>query len=115
MGANLCCEGIRDSATGGVGDMDDTPVTVSAFSGEVVAECIVGPRGSGEIDPHFDEIANAGLTVFHHKAHNIRITQARTRTEGIVDVRIEGVFLVKDHGHAALGVSGVALHKGAFG
>ena len=110
-------QGIEDRGAGGVGGMDDAPVAVPAFAGQVVFEAaflVVVLLVAGEGHPLFDQPLDRFAAMLHGEAHRVLAAQAATGDQGVLDVGFHGVGIVQHGGHAALGPVSRALRQFAL-
>lgn len=93
-------------AAGGIGRVDDTPVAVSAFAGEVKGGIAILLLEFAETDTMFEQCLDGCRAVFDHVAHDFGMAQARAGVERVFDMGFEGVLVVEHRGYPALGVEG---------
>ena len=109
--ARLVQQGIEDRGAGGVGGMNDAPVTVPALAGEVEAEAIVlvGRFLAGKGHALGDQPFDGGTTVLDGEAHRVRPAQPGAGDQRVLHMGIHCVGVIQHGGHAALGVGGRAI------
>jgi len=85
--------------------MDNSPVAVPAFAGEVELKarlfgvCVfITGEGYTLVDQPLDGFA----AVLDGEPHCVFMTQAASSVEGVFDVRLHGVGVIEDGGHSAL-------------
>ena len=83
---------------GGVGDMEDAALAVTALAGQVVA-LPVAIEGDALVDQPLD----GSGAVLDDLAHRLPVAQAGTGFEGIPDMGIDTVLVAVDGGDTALG------------
>ncbi|MCY1286104.1 hypothetical protein D9M68_372120 [compost metagenome] len=113
----LLQQGVEDRRAGGVGRVDDAPVAVAAFAGQVVFEAAVLGRGllfPGEGHALVDQPLDGFAAVLDGEAHGVLAAQAGAGVEGVLDVRLDGVGIVQHGGDAALGPVGRAVGQVAL-
>ena len=80
-------------------------MAVAAFTGQVIFQAAIRVLLAAEGHAALDEPADRLRSLAHHKFHRVAVAQAGAGIEGILDMRLEAVFLAVQHrGHAALGV-----------
>ncbi|MCY1402671.1 hypothetical protein D9M71_178250 [compost metagenome] len=105
-------QGVEDGGAGGVGGMDDAPVAMAAFTGQVEFEAavlasafIVAGEGHALVDQPLDGCA----AVFYREAHGVFAAQAGARDQGVFDVGVDRVGIVQHCSDTALGPVGRAI------
>ncbi len=97
--------------------MDDTPVTMAAFAGQVELEAtvvdavvLVTGKGHALLDKPLDGFA----AVLDGEAHGVFMAQAAAGIEGVLDMRLHGVGIVQHCRDTALGPEGRAVGQVAL-
>ncbi|MNG97642.1 hypothetical protein D3C79_567620 [compost metagenome] len=93
----------------GVGRMDDAPVAVAAFAGQVELKAAVVDTGvfvAGEGYALVDQPLDRFTAVLDGEAHGVFMAQAATGVEGVLDVGLHRVGVIQYCGDPALGPVG---------
>ena len=97
--------------------MDDAPMAVTAFAGQVELESAIFGAGlfiAGEGYTLVDQPLNRLFTVLDSKAHGVFVTQAAARIEGVIDMGFNGIGVIQDGSDATLGPESRAIGEVAF-
>jgi len=115
--AGLFEQCLENRRAGGVGRMDDAPVAVPAFSGEVElkalllgVDAVIAGEGYALIDQPLDGFA----AVLDGKAYRVFVAQPATGIEGVFDVGLHRVGVIQDSGDTALGPERRTIGQIAF-
>jgi hypothetical protein len=110
--AHLFCQRRLHGAAGGVGDMQDAALAMTAFAGQMKTG-----RGivAGEWHAAFDQPFHGGAAVLDDEAGGQRITQVDAGGVGVGDVGVDGVGRVDDRGNATLCPAGGGVGEGFLG
>ena len=98
-------QGPFDFAAGHVVGMENPPLAVSPFTGQVVAVA-----AGGELYPPVDQVADDLRPFLDHHPHHVFVADAGAGHQGVFDMGIEGVLLGEDRCDATLGIV-----RGGFG
>ena len=82
----------------GIGCMNDAPMTVAAFTGQVVVGVLI-PR---KIDTGIDQPVDAFPAMFDREPHGVLMAQAGAGIEGVGDVVFGGILIIQNCGDTAL-------------
>ena len=83
---------------GGVGDVEDAALAVTALPGQVVAMPV-----AVEGDAPADQPLDGGRTVLDDMAHGLRVAQTGTCLQGVPEMGVDAVLVAVDGSDAALG------------
>lgn len=97
LGANVDC---TSEHLFQFGLMNDAPVTVSAFTCEVIAERALFVAGEGYAAP--DQPFDRPPAVLDHETGGIRVTQAGAGDQGVAQMSLDRILAVKYCRHTAL-------------
>ena len=97
-------EGCFDRASGGVGSVDDTSMTVATFTGQMIGGLVIGIFGEG--DTLIDKPLNTFWAMLDDIADYCGVTQVGSGIEGIGYMVIERIILVEYGGDPSLGIIG---------
>src|SRR5262249_17163881 len=103
----------HDLPAGGVGGVQDAPVTVAALAAEVVFR-ILAAVAAREVGAQSDQLADALRAFPHHLLDEVAVAESGAGDQRVLDVRLEGVFGAPHRGDAALCVVGRALRQAAL-
>jgi hypothetical protein len=103
-------ERLADRITGRVGDMDDAPVTVPAFAGQMQRAILAGERHA-ETDQMLDRPGRGLDDMLDHAD----VVQPRAGDHRVVDVGFEAVALLEHGSDPALRARRSAVSQRAFG
>jgi hypothetical protein len=98
--------------------VDDAVAGVPALPAQIERRADLRPPGLPSVlkpTPMVHQFPNSLGAAGDHLVDHVRIAQAVTGIQGILDVQVEGVLLAKDGCDAALGEVGVAVHRLLFG
>src|SRR5450830_1617513 len=115
--AGLFEQGLEDRGPGGVGGVDDAPMAVPAFAGQVELEAaVISARViiTGKRHTLVDQPLNGFAAMFDGKAHRVFVAQAAAGVEGVIDVGLHRVGVVQYGGNTALGPERRAIGQVAF-
>ncbi|MNT48873.1 hypothetical protein D3C72_1856800 [compost metagenome] len=94
--------------------MDDAPMAMAAFAGQVKLKTaiidtgiFIAGKGHALVDQPLDGLA----AMLNSKAHGVFMAQAAAGVEGVLDVRLHGVSVIKHGGDSALGPISGAVGK----
>ena len=112
-------EGAFDLFTGDIAGMDHAAFLVSAFSPEVefiLVRLILVAEFSAcrEMCSDFREPPDAFRTRLHDAPDAFRVAEMVARVDGVGNMFVEGVLLIRDAGDAPLREPAVAVFHGAF-
>jgi len=94
--------------------VDDPVAGMAAFTAEVETiggRIAVAAEGNTTIDQGF----NAPGSLFDDKVYDVGMAETGTRSQGVPDVKIEGIIAIEYGGNTTLGLIGIALHGFFFG
>ena len=86
--------------------MDDAPVAVSAFTGEVKLKALllgVDAVIAGEGDALVNQPLDGFTAVLDGKAYRVLVAQPATCIEGVIDMGLHRVGVIQNSGDATLG------------
>ena len=107
VGPLLCLfeQGFENGRASGIGGVDDAPMTVPAFTGEVKLKTgmlRVGRFIAGEGHALIDQPLNGFAAVFDGETHGVFMTQPATGVKRVFDMGLNGVGIIQHGGHATL-------------
>ncbi|MCY1421134.1 hypothetical protein D9M71_367800 [compost metagenome] len=115
--ARLCQQGGEDRRPRGIGGVDDAPMAVAAFTGQVefkAAVFVAGVFVTGKRHALVDQPLNRFAAMLNGEAHGVFMAQAAAGIEGVFDVGLHRVGVVQHRGHATLGPEGRAIGEVAL-
>ncbi|MNZ42564.1 hypothetical protein D3C78_601410 [compost metagenome] len=101
----------------GIGGMDDAPVAVPAFAGQVKFEAAIVNAGvliAGKGHALFDQPLNGFAAVLDGESHGIFVAQPAAGIESVLDMGLHGIGVVQYRGHATLGPESRAIGQVAL-
>ena len=100
--------------TGGIGGMQDPPMTMAAFAGQVVALFTVGLDLGIKQYPLIDKPLHAGFGVAGDEGDGMTVTKSGPGDERIFDVGFDAVGFIENGGNSTLGVESRAFANRPF-
>src|SRR5690606_31180088 len=98
-------QGSENRCARGVGGVNDAPMAVTAFAGQMELEPPVLGAGlliAGKGYALIDKPLNGFFAVLDGKAHSIFVAQAAAGVEGVIDVGLNGIGVVQNGSDTAL-------------
>ena len=111
MGQDLLRQDALHFGAGHVLGVDDPPPGMAAFPAQVVTVVFAGI----EVGPQVDQFPDPVRPLAHHQFDDVRMGQALTHGEGVLDVIFEAVIRTEHRGDAPLGLAGGGFGQAPFG
>jgi hypothetical protein len=110
-------QGSENRCAGGIGGVNDAPMAVTAFAGQVKLETAIFGTGlfiAGERHALIDQPLNGLFAVLDSEAHGVFVAQATAGIQGVIDVGFNGIGVIQHGSDTALGPEGRAIGEVAF-
>ncbi len=104
-----------DGAAGGVGGVNDAPVTVTALAMQMIIGTTLGVGFHGEGHALLAEPFDDRWPVFHGEPDRVGVAQARSGDQGVLQVGFDGIAGIQHRRYSALGIIGAAFVQRPLG